>query len=81
MIMDRSCIKGIVNVKCKVRTTDLDHSNRLSLNHLNRNYSPQSASKVWGADITYIHTGQGRLYLTIVIDLFDRKVIGWSLSD
>jgi transposase InsO family protein len=80
-IMNKAGIKSIVNVKYKVRTTDSDHSNKISLNHLNRNFNPQSASKVWVSDITYIHTEQGWLYLTTVIDLYDRKVIGWSLSD
>jgi putative transposase len=35
---------------------------------------------VWVSDITYIRTGKGWLYLTIVLDVFDRKVVGWALS-
>ncbi len=38
-------------------------------------------SKVWVSDLTYIDTGEGWLYLTVVIDLYDRKVIGWALSE
>jgi putative transposase len=41
---------------------------------------PQPA-KAWASDITYIHTKEGFLYLTTVMDLYDRKIIGWSLSD
>lgn len=80
-IMSKSGIKSIVNVKYKVATTDSDHSNIVSENHLNRKFNPKAASKVWVSDITYVHTEQGWLYLTTVIDLFDRKVIGWSLSN
>ena len=41
----------------------------------------KSSKEVWVSDITYIRTGRGWLYLTTVIDLYDRKVIGWSLSE
>ncbi|RUT72698.1 IS3 family transposase, partial [Ancylomarina longa] len=74
-------IKSIVNKKYRVQTTDSNHSNRISKNLLKRNFYPQSSSQAWVSDITYVHTEQGWLYLTTIIDLFDRKVIGWSLSD
>ncbi|PKH67865.1 hypothetical protein CXF59_06155 [Flavobacterium sp. ALD4] len=38
-------------------------------------------SKVWVSDITYIQTKEGFVYLTTIMDLYDRKIIGWSLSD
>lgn len=50
-------------------------------NYLNQNFQVKSSKEVWISDITYICTGEGWLYLTTVIDLFDRKVIGWSLSE
>ncbi|QZE15956.1 IS3 family transposase [Halosquirtibacter laminarini] len=80
-IMKKESIKSIVNKKYKVQTTDSNHSNIISDNHLDRKFSPDEPSKVWVSDITYVPTDQGWLYLTTVIDLFDRKVIGWSLSD
>ncbi|QZT39068.1 IS3 family transposase [Halosquirtibacter xylanolyticus] len=79
-IMKMESIKSIVNKRYKVQTTDSNHSNSISENHLNRAFNPIRPSEVWVSDITYIPTDQGWLYLTTVIDLFDRKVIGWSLS-
>jgi putative transposase len=80
-IMKSQGIKSIVNKKYRIQTTDSNHSNRISKNLLKRNFYPQSSSQAWVSDITYVHTEQGWLYLTTIIDLFDRKVIGWSLSD
>jgi len=80
-IMKKECIQSIVNKKYKVQTTDSKHTNKISENHLNRNFNPKKPSVAWVSDITYIDTEQGWLYLTTIIDLFDRKVIGWSLSN
>lgn len=80
-IMKQASIRSIVNKKYKVQTTDSNHSNRISENHLNRNFYPKSLSEAWVSDITYVYTEQGWLYLTTIMDLFDRKIIGWSLSD
>lgn len=63
------------------RTTDSDHNLTVSHNLINREFTPLTASLVWVSDITYIHTLNDFIYLTTVIDLFDRKVIGWSISD
>ena len=49
-------------------------------NYLDRKFEVDAPCKVWVSDITYIHTTHGFRYLTSVIDLYDRKVIGWSLS-
>lgn len=57
------------------------HSLRICPNHLDRQFKVDAPSKVWVSDITYIATKEGFIYLTSVIDLFDRKVVGWSLSD
>lgn len=80
-IMKKQGIKSIVNKKHRVQTTDSNHSNRIAENLLKRNFYPQTPSHAWVSDITYVHTQQGWLYLTTIIDLFDRRVIGWSLSD
>ncbi len=61
-------------------TTDSKHNYLVVENVLNRNFIVVEASKVWVSDITYIQTKEGFLYLTTVIDLYDRKIIGWSLS-
>ena len=62
-------------------TTDSFHNHYVSKNVLNREFRVSEPSKAWVSDITYIQTMRGFLYLTIVMDLFDRKIIGWSLSD
>ena len=61
-------------------TTDSKHNYAVSENLLNRNFSATATGQAWVSDITYIRTMTGWLYLTIVLDLADRKVIGWALS-
>ena len=62
-------------------TTNSKHNYLVVENILNRAFTVTEPSKVWVSDITYIQTKTGFLYLTTIIDLYDRKVIGWSLSD
>ena len=64
-----------------VRTTDSKHNLPVAANVLNRQFTPTEPNKVWATDITYIWTKQGWLYLAIVIDLFSRLVVGWSMSE
>lgn len=78
-LMNRYGIRSKVKKKYKI-TTDSSHSYRVAENLLQRDFSADSLSRKWVGDITYIHTDKGWLYLTTVIDLADRKVIGWSLS-
>jgi transposase InsO family protein len=61
-------------------TTDSNHSNPVAPNLLDRNFTVNCPNKVWVSDITYIYTKSGWLYLAVVIDLFSRKVVGWSIS-
>jgi putative transposase len=63
-----------------VTTTDSNHNLPIAENVLNRNFTTTEPDKVWLADITYIPTEQGWLYLAVMIDLFSRRVIGWSLA-
>ena len=49
-------------------------------NILNREFKPEAANQVWGSDTTFIRSKEGWLHLCVVIDLFSRKVIGWSLD-
>lgn len=69
-----------VHAKKFVVTTDSKHSYPVVENKLNRNFSVDQAAKAWVSDITYVKTSSGWLYLTVILDLFDRKVIGWSQS-
>ena len=74
-------IRSIVHRKFRVNTTDSNHNYPIVKNLLNRNFAPGAGAKAWVSDITYIKTTQGWLYLTVIIDLADRKVVGWSLSE
>jgi len=62
-------------------TTNSAHSLPVAANLLNRDFTPTGPNKAWVADITYIWTDEGWLYLAIVIDLFSRAVVGWSMSE
>jgi putative transposase len=64
-----------------VRTTDSRHAHPIAPNRLNRRFQPGRANEAWAADITYIPTDEGRLYLAVVMDLGSRKIVGWATSD
>ena len=72
-------LRRIKKRKFKV-TTDSKHKYYTAANILNRRFKVDGHSRVWASDITYLQTTKGFLYLTIVIDLFDRKIIGWNLG-
>jgi len=61
-------------------TTDSKHSQPVAENTLNRDFAATAPNQKWVGDITYIWTIEGWLYLAVVIDLFSRRVVGWSLS-
>lgn len=63
------------------RTTDSNHKLPVSRNHLRRQFVVDKPNMVWVSDITYIETREGWLYLSAFIDLYSRKVVGWSMSD
>ena len=77
--MKKENIGGIVKKKFKV-TTGSEHKYAIAENRLGRNFKPGTTGRIWVSDITYIKTKQGWLYLTTLIDIGDRKVIGWSLG-
>jgi len=64
-----------------VRTTDSHHDLPIALNLLDRNFVAAAPNQVWLADMTYIETDQGWLYLAVVMDLFSRKIVGWAMAD
>ena len=61
-------------------TTDSKHTFPVAPNLLNRRFSVSTPNCVWVGDITYIWTFEGWLYLAVVIDLYSRRVVGWSMS-
>jgi len=73
-----------IQVRSKRRfrvTTDSNHAFPVAPNLLDRQFTASGANKVWLADMTYIPTGEGWLYLAVVLDLFSRKVVGWAMRE
>lgn len=64
-----------------VYTTDSDHTQPTFSNRLNREFEPEAPNQVWATDITYIHTGEGFLYLNPVMDLHSRRIISYRVDD
>ena len=73
-------LKSKLSKKFKV-TTNSKHNYLIAENVLDRDFKATRISQKWVSDITYIQTKEGFLYLTTIIDLYDRKLIGWSLSN
>jgi transposase InsO family protein len=79
--MKKANIKSIIRKKYRVQTTDSKYEYAIAENYLNRDFSAQRIGQKGVSDLTYIRTGEGWLYLTAILDLADRKVVGWALSD
>jgi putative transposase len=78
-IMRKHGIRAKTRRRFKV-TTNSKHRYFISPNLLKQNFSVESPNSVWVSDITYIRTYEGWLYLTVIMDLFNREVVGWSVS-
>ncbi|WP_407701093.1 IS3 family transposase [Vitreoscilla massiliensis] len=62
-------------------TTKRNERHQVQFNLLNQNFQPLFANEVWAGDITYIKTSQGWRYLAVVMDLFSRRIVGWSMAE
>jgi transposase InsO family protein len=78
-LMRENGIKAKHKRRFKV-TTDSKHNLPIAPNLLERDFTPDAPNQVWTSDITYLWTDEGWLYLAIVLDLFNREVVGWSLK-
>lgn len=77
--MRQAGLRSKIRRKYRV-TTDSKHHFPVAPNLLERNFTADAPDKVWVSDITYLATRSGWLYLTVIIDLFSRLVVGWALS-
>jgi transposase InsO family protein len=75
-----NCIKAKTKKRFKV-TTNSKHNCPIAENLLDQNFRAQRPNQVWASDITYIWTHEGWLYLTVIVDLFSRQIVGWAMSN
>ncbi len=61
-------------------TTKRKHSDSVADNLLNMNFNPVGPNQVWAGDVSYLKTGEGWLYLAVVMDLYSRRIVGWHIS-
>lgn len=61
-------------------TTKRKHSDAVADNLLNQNFNSVAPDKVWAGDVTYLRTGEGEMYLAIVMDLYSRRIVGWHMN-
>jgi putative transposase len=80
-IMRDNDIRAKTARRFRCRTTDSAHALPVAGNVLDRQFDPSGPNEAWVADVTYVPTGEGWLYVAIVEDLFSRKVVGWSMAD
>ena len=79
-LMRDSGIRAKAGRKFRVRTTDSKHGLPVAPDLVERKFSADAPNKLWVADITYIPTGEGWLYLASIVDVFSRRVVGWSMA-
>jgi transposase InsO family protein len=79
--MRRNGIRARGKRRFRVSTTDSNHALPIAPNLLARNFTVARANAVWVGDMTYIPTREGWLYLAAVLDLFSRRIVGWSMGE
>jgi len=80
VLMQQHDIQGRGKRRFRVTTTDSKHSLPIAPNLLDRNFTVTQPNTTWTGDVTYIATEEGWLYLAVVIDLFSRRIVGWSMK-
>jgi len=80
-LMRRYGIRALAGRRFRPCTTDSRHDLPIAQNLLKQQFSAALPNTVWLADITYLPTGEGWLYLAAVLDLATRKIVGWSMRD
>ena len=80
-LMRRAQIRGKRRKRFVPRTTDSAHQQPVAANTLSRDFAAAAPDRKWLADITYVPTAQGWLYVAAVLDCFSRKIVGWSMAE
>ena len=80
-LMRRAKIRAKSRRRYVPRTTDSRHQKPVARNLLDRDFTAPGPDRKWVADITYVPTGEGWLYLAAVLDVYSRRIVGWSMAD
>jgi putative transposase len=80
LIMRKAGLRGCRPGR-KKRTTHRDPCATPAPDLVNRNFGAAAPNKIWTADITYVHTQEGFLYLAFILDVYSRKVVGWAMAN
>ena len=80
-LMQRHGLRAQVRKRFVPRTTDSDHDQPIAPHRLAEQSAPSGPDQVWLSDLTYVPTGQGWLYLALVMDLWSRRIVGWAMAD
>ena len=80
-LMRHAGLRGLAALPRRTRITDSRQDYPIAPNRLARNFVAARAGQVWVADLTYIPTGEGWLYLAAVLDLHTRKIVGWAMRE
>jgi transposase InsO family protein len=80
-LMRLNDIRAIQSRRFKVVTTDANHTDPIAPNLLDQDFTADDIDQIWLADITYIPTAAGWLYLAVVLDLYSRRIVGWAMAD
>jgi len=78
-LMRRAGLRGLAALPRRAKTTDSRHGHPIAPNRLARNFTAARPNQVWLADLTYIPTGEGWLYLAAILDMHTRKIVGWCM--
>ncbi len=78
-LMRQAGLRAVVTPRFRT-TTDSKHALPVAQNLLERDFAAPAANVKWASDITYVWTGEGWLYLAVVLDLFSRRVVGWAMQ-
>lgn len=80
-VMKEGRIRSVVKRRFRARTTNSAHAFPIAPNLLDRSFDQELPDQAWAADITYVPTAEGWLYLATIIDLCSRKIVGWAMAE